>query len=472
MDLNLQSSAKDLANWIRKDRELHQYAEVFEDDNIDGEALSLISEYEDGNILGIDNKKHWEKIKKKGEDLFWSQEREILLTFQSDRIGISYSGNKITRIAKESNAEKQGIRVGWIIEEINDQVQPSNNKIISHAIKEASASGQPMTILFKQKKMTRFERLQEKVRILQQECVQSRSFEVYDKNSTNFGNMVTQQEAYKCLHDELISLKKEMEWEKQKLPEIPRLNNERETKKFEWLKVGKKTPVWTQSDGLKYEEEPLVQGQTILGYKYADWVKHEKGWSPDQYIHALKTHPLQRRSEIWHKSWMGPSLGFNSWEIESEQFMKNISNPDFEVFIHIIMKGLQVGSVFGLVTGSLYTYFTKKPMFPLICTYTTIGCGTLMIPIASYAIRSAKDEFNYDRAYRLRTNNHQRLLDRYSANSAIFCTCVTGLGVIVFRQKRNWFQFVSHGPSFGIAVGTLLCGGYFTIKKLSTAAEK
>lgn len=73
--------------------------------------------------------------------------REVL--FAPGRMGFTFNCNKIKGIVSESQAEKFGIRVGWIIQKVNSQAQEDNQVTIRNAVDKNYLSGKPTLICFR-----------------------------------------------------------------------------------------------------------------------------------------------------------------------------------------------------------------------------------------------------------------------------------------------------------------------------------
>jgi len=68
--------------------------------------------------------------------------------FFAGSIGISYEGNEITKVARNSQAAKAGVCVGWIIFQVNNNIQPDDSNVISESIALTADNGLLTNIQF------------------------------------------------------------------------------------------------------------------------------------------------------------------------------------------------------------------------------------------------------------------------------------------------------------------------------------
>lgn len=70
----------------------------------------------------------------------------------SPRHGLIFVGNLIVGLLKDSSAERQGVKVGWRITDVNGNAQPDNTSNISQAISMTKDKGKHTVITFKKLK--------------------------------------------------------------------------------------------------------------------------------------------------------------------------------------------------------------------------------------------------------------------------------------------------------------------------------
>jgi hypothetical protein len=75
--------------------------------------------------------------------------RQVII--QPGKIGISFNGNKISKVFPNTQASNAGICIGWKILDINGERQPNNHEAIYQAIKKIHSIGKPTVILFQEK---------------------------------------------------------------------------------------------------------------------------------------------------------------------------------------------------------------------------------------------------------------------------------------------------------------------------------
>lgn len=69
------------------------------------------------------------------------------VTFSAGNIGIRLRGNTIIEVQEKSQAEKIGIKIGWIIINVNGKTQSNDHRAIAKAIKTTNKERKPTTIM-------------------------------------------------------------------------------------------------------------------------------------------------------------------------------------------------------------------------------------------------------------------------------------------------------------------------------------
>jgi len=128
--------------------------------------------------------------------------------------------------------------------------------------------------------------------------------------------------------------------------------------------------------------------------------------------------------------------------------------PARTLIAHCAMKGLQVGSVLGLVVTPIYSYFRKQPISTAYLRIVPMGTsfGLLLLGgMTGFLSYQGKLDVGGvdDRAYRISKNVKQTKVDQFSFIGAVMCT---SFGVIVSRGSLP--IALAHGCS-GVALGML-----------------
>lgn len=87
--------------------------------------------------------------------ILFSLLRTKRLIFNGKPIGFVLAKNIIIKVIANSEADKQGVRVGWIIYRVNGDIQNSDQSKINEAIQKTQKRGQPTSISFVLQKSTK-----------------------------------------------------------------------------------------------------------------------------------------------------------------------------------------------------------------------------------------------------------------------------------------------------------------------------
>merc|ERR1711860_175749 len=70
------------------------------------------------------------------------------IRFRPGKLGIKYTGNEITKISVDSQAEHAGVQIGWKILCIDNQIMPNDKEVIKKKIVEIKNKNAAIDIIF------------------------------------------------------------------------------------------------------------------------------------------------------------------------------------------------------------------------------------------------------------------------------------------------------------------------------------
>ena len=156
-------------------------------------------------------------------------------------------------------------------------------------------------------------------------------------------------------------------------------------------------------------------------------------------------------------------------QVERQIMEEEISNPTFEVLLHVTLKGHQTSSFLGTFIGIPFLLIRKRFSFYRLGKFTTVF--SLVGSVATFALGAGK-LYNepyiaiYDRAYRLRHNRNQVAMDD-STKLYGGLGSLAGIASLLqgFSAKRLLLSCYG-GFACGSAIGLIIWGiSEFNIKR-------